>query len=196
MSLFSLEHGKWAYWADFIFYGAAVLVLSITIGVLCPREQWAGSALLALGGWSSWSIIEYGMHRFVLHGLPPFRHWHAKHHQRPTALISAPTLLSASLIAVLVFLPALALGGRWAATAFTLGVLTGYLAYALVHHATHHWRAGNRWSQQRKRWHALHHRHELEGRCYGVTTSLWDHVFGSAPRRVEAPMIARPSSDA
>ena len=133
---------------------------------------------LVLAGLAGWTLLEYALHRFVLHGLRPFSDWHAEHHHRPAALICAPTILSASLIAALVFLPAWALGGLWPACAITLGVLGGYLAYAITHHATHHWRASNRWTRQRKRWHALHHdRHRGPGH-YGVTTSFWDHLLG------------------
>jgi cyclopropane-fatty-acyl-phospholipid synthase len=67
----------------------------------------------------------------------------------------------------------------WQACALTLGVVTGYLAYSVTHHAIHHWRGDNVWLLQRKRWHALHHQDvELAG-CFGVTSGIWDHVFGS-----------------
>ena len=88
------------------------------------------------------------------------------------------------MIATLVFLPALLMSNLWIASAFTLGVLAGYLAYSITHHATHHWRARSPWLLQRKRWHALHHRHADEPACYGVTTDLWDRVFGSTPDKV------------
>ena len=181
MKLFSIEHSKGVYWADFALYASAVSVLSALLLVASPRGQWLVSAGLVALGLASWTVIEYALHRFVLHGVAPFRHWHARHHQRPTALISAPTLLSAGLIATGIFVPALWWGGLWDATAFTLGLLTGYLSYAVVHHATHHARADNAWLARRKRWHARHHHRGTEhGCCYGVTSGLWDHVFGSA----------------
>jgi cyclopropane-fatty-acyl-phospholipid synthase len=116
------------------------------------------------------------LHRFVLHGLEPFLSWHAKHHERPMALMSTPTLLSTSLVALLVFLPAVLAAGFWRASALTLGVTAGYLAYALTHHATHHWRSSGPWMTRRKRWHARHHHMAA---CYGVSSSFWDRVFGS-----------------
>jgi sterol desaturase/sphingolipid hydroxylase (fatty acid hydroxylase superfamily) len=115
----------------------------------------------------------------VLHGLQPFARWHAEHHLRPAALICAPTVLSASLILLLVFLPALVIGGAWPACALSFGLLTGYLAYAITHHATHHWRTDNRWLLRRKRWHARHHSASRNGGHDGVTSGFWDRVFGS-----------------
>ena len=181
MSLFSLEHGKLAYWSDFTFYGVAASALAGWVVFVSPRGHGVESAALVLLGLASWSLLEYVIHRFVLHGIAPFSGWHERHHSRPTALVSAPTVLSATLLASLVFLPALALGGLWASSALFLGVLWGYLAYAVLHHATHHWRAGSAWSRRRKLWHALHHRHVADGCCYGVTSGLWDQVFATGP---------------
>ena len=186
MGLFSLEHSKAAYRADFALYGVSVSALAVFLLAACPRGQRLEIGMLALTGVLSWTAIEYVLHRFVLHGLQPFRGWHEQHHRRPTALICAPTILSATLIATLVFLPALALGGLWRACALTLGVSAGYLAYAVTHHATHHWRGDSAWLKRRKRWHARHH-HEIEQPgCYGVTSGFWDHVCGSAHRPTES----------
>jgi sterol desaturase/sphingolipid hydroxylase (fatty acid hydroxylase superfamily) len=183
VGLFTLEHGKVAYLADFGFYGASIVALAallLAAGQSVPRLE---VVTLVVIGLISWTVIEYGLHRFVFHGVQPFRRWHSQHHQRPRALICTPTLLSAALIAALVYLPALAVVGRWRACGLTLGVLIGYLAYGITHHATHHWRPHNSWLKRRKIWHALHHQHTEQLSCYGVTSSFWDHVFGSIPRQ-------------
>jgi sterol desaturase/sphingolipid hydroxylase (fatty acid hydroxylase superfamily) len=180
MGLLTLEHSRIAYCGDFAFYGAAAAILAIVVNADAADGQQLASAALVLAGLASWTAIEYALHRFVLHGLPPFNRWHAEHHRRPTALIGAPTILSSTLILVLVFVPALLIAGWLYACAFTLGVVTGYLGYAITHHATHHWHSRSTWLKRRKRWHALHHHHVDAPGCYGVTSALWDHVFGSA----------------
>jgi len=187
-NLFKLEHSKAAYRADFALYGMAVAALAVFLLVGGPREQRLETVAFVLAGLVSWTAIEYAMHRFVLHGLQPFRRWHEEHHRRPTALICTPTILSATLIAVLVFFPALLLSDLWRACALTLGLLAGYLGYAITHHAVHHWRTDNAWLQRRKRWHALHHHIEQQG-CYGVTSAFWDHVFGSTCGQVSRPCV-------
>ncbi len=181
MSLLRLEHGKLAYRADFALYTAAVPALAAYLMWAAPRAYGWSALLWVMAGLIGWTAIEYVLHRFVLHGLQPFRAWHEAHHDRPMALICAPTVFSAGLIVVLVFLPAWLIGDLWCACSLTLGLLGGYLAYAVTHHAAHHWRAEGAWLQGRKRWHALHH-HAHHACCYGVTSSLWDHVFGSARR--------------
>jgi len=182
MSLISLEHSKAAYRADFVLYGGAVAAMATVLGVAAPRDHaWTLAAFVGLG-LAGWTLIEYALHRFLLHGLQPFRRWHALHHERPQALICAPTVVSATAITASIFVPALLLGDVWRALALTLGVIAGYLAYAVTHHATHHWRADNAWLRNRKRCHAVHH-HAVQppGAAYGVTSAFWDHVFRSLP---------------
>ena len=179
MGFLTLEHSKVAYRADFALHGSAVLGLASGLIVASPRDQWLELMCVTLLGLLGWTAVEYALHRFLLHGLRPFRDWHAQHHQRPKALIYAPTVLIALCFAAGVALPTWALINEWVACALTLGLLTGYLVYSVTHHATHHWRGDGLWLKRRKRWHALHH-HQVPPACYGVTTAFWDHVFGSA----------------
>lgn len=189
MGAVNLEHSKSAYTADFAFYTLAILAIAVYLTVFSAGNHWTDGINLVLtfiSGLCAWSLVEYLLHRFVLHGLQPFKRWHFEHHIRPTALIGAPTVLSSGLIFTLVFLPAWASMGLQGAAALTLGVLVGYLAYATVHHGVHHWRAKSAWLIKRKRWHALHHHADTAhapGR-YGVSTSLWDHVFATLPSRL------------
>jgi len=74
------------------------------------------------------------------------------------------------------------LGDWWEACALTLGLLIGYLAYAVTHHAIHHWPAHNNWLKTRKRSHALHH-HLRQLGSYGVTSGFWDAVFRAVSGR-------------
>lgn len=179
MGLLTIEHGKTAYAVDFVMYGATVTTLGAFLAIEGPRGQSLEIVGLALLGLASWTLVEYALHRFILHGLQPFRAWHAEHHQRPRALIGTPTMLSGTLIAGLVFLPMLALGDRWSAYAVTFGLVTGYFVYTVAHHAAHHWPAKNSWTRQRKRSHALHHGPGGQLGCFGVTSAFWDVVFGT-----------------
>lgn len=192
MEFFKLELSKLAYQVDFALYGMAVLLLTGFLLVTGARERWPEILARALAGIAGWTGIEYALHRFVLHGLQPFRRWHLLHHQRPMALICTPTIISAILFALLVFLPVLVLGGLLRSCALTVGVLIGYLAYAITHHAVHHWRSDNAWFKQRKRWHALHHGNIEHSGYYGVSSSFWDHVFGSNRRTIMAVGVEKP----
>lgn len=181
MGLLGLEHSKFAYRVDFALYGGVVVALAALLVLAVPRARGVEIASLTVLGLVSWTLIEYLMHRLVLHGLRPFSTWHAEHHRRPTALIYAPTIVSAGAIALLVFTPAWLLSDIWRACAVTLGVLIGYLAYAVTHHATHHWSPTNAWARRRKRWHAMHHGSLARPGYYGVTSGFWDAVFITRP---------------
>lgn len=179
-SVFAIEHGPLAYAVDFVFYGVWTAALALALVVFGLREHPFQLAAIAGTGAIAWTLFEYAIHRFVLHGLRPFSDWHAEHHSRPMALICAPTLVSAALIFGVVLLPALLWIGPLRAGALTLGVLAGYVAYSTMHHAAHHWRPSSRWARACKRRHALHHQHAGRGGHYGVTNGFWDRVFATA----------------
>lgn len=183
MQPINFEHSRAAYDADFALYVAASVSLLGWLVTAGPPALSITLCAYAAAGLAAWTVVEYLLHRFVLHGLRPFSDWHAEHHRRPAALISAPTLLSASLLLGFVFLPAWGLVGLWPAVALSFGVLTGYLFYAVTHHLTHHLRGSrNAWLQRRKRHHALHHGSLCRPGYYGVTSAFWDHVFGTHRR--------------
>lgn len=177
MKVLSIEHSKIAYYADFAIYLAVIMLLPVFLVDFAPAQVLTGIALAVLVGLALWGLIEYAMHRLVFHGIEPFQRMHGEHHRRPQALIATPTLLSAALIMVLVWLPATMLGGLWLGCGVTLGVTAGYFVYGVIHHAVHHWRSRSAWMQQRKRLHAIHH-HFPEVN-YGVTLSIWDRIFHS-----------------
>ena len=181
------EHNKAAYLADFLVYGFTILGLTLLLVFAAPQEQ--GKTLLALSliGLGSWTLLEYFIHRLILHGVQPFQAWHAEHHRRPVALIRTPTILSASLILILVFLPVLVFSNNlWRSCALTLGLLMGYFMYTITHHAIHHWHINNAWLKRRQNWHGMHHDHDEPGR-YGVTSNIWDRVFRTAGQASKKP---------
>ncbi len=186
MSIFSFEHSAWSYRADFLFYLLAVCLLAGFVGWNAPAGQALLMVVLACSGLVVWSGLEYGLHRYVLHGLEPFATWHREHHRRPRALVGASTVLSASLLGGLVLLPAWWWMGSLNASGLFLGVVTGYLGYTMTHHAVHHglFRGAPHfdWLSRQTRWHAQHH-HLSEPCCFGVTTRVWDHLLKTSGRR-------------
>lgn len=182
MTFYKLEHSRVSYFADFAVYLVVIVSASGFLLLVGPPSQRLSITISITGGQIGWTFLEYVLHRFVLHGPEPFRGWHLDHHKRPRALIGTPTVFSAALIAGLVFLPMLMLGGLWMAIGFTLGIAIGYLNYVWTHHAIHHWPVDAAWLKDCKRFHALHH--GSRKRChYGVTTVLWDRVFFSRSAR-------------
>lgn len=179
--LLLIKHSKLAYQLDFAVY--FLLIAGITAYLIASPKQLSTFSMLLciLLGSLSWTLIEYLLHRWVLHHWPPFSAWHAEHHRQPDALICTATVVSLGTIALTVYLPLYWGVSPAVAICFTLGLLIGYLAYAVTHHAIHHWpHPGMPWLKTRQRIHRRHHRFPEHG--FGVTTTVWDHVLGtSAP---------------
>ena len=187
MIFFKPEFSKKAYIADFAVYLIAPVFIFGMLWHFGPHGEWPGIVISIVVGFIGWTLLEYVLHRFVLHGLEPFKRWHAQHHLRPHALIGTPTVLSLTLILVCIFLPALFIENVWLGAGLTLGVLIGYAVYSVTHHAVHHWRANRRWLKRRKQLHAIHH-HGRSACDFGVITSFWDRVFctcGEQPARFD-----------
>jgi cyclopropane-fatty-acyl-phospholipid synthase len=189
MGFLELEHSSTADQADFAFYGLAALGLGVALVAASPMPVWQWLPIVLMG-YAAWGLLEYLLHRFVLHRVQPFRAMHEQHHLRPLARIGTPTLVSAPLFAFGLFAPAWALGGLWPACAWTLGLVIGYLAYAVAHHACHHGRRRTAWIVQQRRWHARHHQRSGAPGCYGVSHRFWDRLFRtSQPLSNAAPSV-------
>lgn len=177
-----MQMNRWSYRADFVVY-PLLIAAALALALRHPRPGPSLSCLVALAaGWLAWTAIEYTLHRWVLHRLPPFRRWHEAHHASPTAYIGTPTWLSGALFVAAWAALAAALP-RATAAGLAAGSMIGYLVYAAIHDAVHHRRAaGGSWLHRAKLRHALHHRAGVHG-PYGVSTLAWDHVFGTLPPR-------------
>jgi len=142
--------------------------------------SWPALIFGTLLGLIVFSLIEYAVHRWLLHDLrSPLFYLHNAHHNDPekTSAFLFPT--SFLLLMPVWFL--FAWGFHFPqASFFLLGLSGGYFYFDTLHHVAH-----TRWTNQfpfrlvRKRWafHKVHHR--IEHSNFGVSTSLWDHVFGT-----------------
>jgi len=174
--------GRIGYYADFYVYPA--LVVSLASAALwhagaSSGTKWISTFLLCL---ALWTLVEYLMHRFVLHHVPYIRDMHDDHHVNELEPIGTPTYLSLGLHALLVFFPVLLVFGFTMASAASSGLMLGYLWYISVHHVLHHWHPTHSgYIYGLKRRHALHH--HFDGTTnFGVTTSFWDQIFGTLRR--------------
>jgi sterol desaturase/sphingolipid hydroxylase (fatty acid hydroxylase superfamily) len=86
---------------------------------------------------------------------------------------AAPSLIIAAALFSLMFL---ALGKN--VFAFFPGFMLGYLIYGSMHYAIHAWNPPFKWMKGLWRNHHLHH-YKNDDRGFGVSSTLWDHVFGT-----------------
>jgi dihydroceramide fatty acyl 2-hydroxylase len=147
----------------------------------------AGLALTAVAGLLVWTLTEYVLHRFAFHypATSKFGKWlvflfHGNHHHDPkdkTRLVMPPSG-SIPIMIALYFLFALFVPAPWIEP-FCAFFMIGYLIYDYIHYATHHFPMKNPVAKYLKHYHLKHHFSGESGR-YGVSSPLWDKVFGSA----------------
>jgi sterol desaturase/sphingolipid hydroxylase (fatty acid hydroxylase superfamily) len=171
--------GRISYYGDFFVYPVAVPALAAAALWFAAAERWPLWLAGFAGGFASWTLIEYILHRFVLHHVPYIKEMHEAQHGNQKALIGTPTWLSAVMMFGIVFLPLFLISDFMIAGAITSGLMLGYLWYVTVHHVVHHWRTEpGTYGFHLKRRHMLHHHFDEKGN-FGVTSGFWDKVFGT-----------------
>jgi sterol desaturase/sphingolipid hydroxylase (fatty acid hydroxylase superfamily) len=162
-----------------LWYSAAVLGFSIL-----------NSALIFLGGMFFWSLFEYIMHRFVFHYIAHTERGkkinyvlHGNHHEYPRDkqrlfMPAVPSLILASSIFAFMYFITILFGANNYVFAFFPGFMIGYLIYGTMHYAIHAWNPPFKWMKGLWRNHHLHH-YKQDHRGFGVSSTLWDHVFGT-----------------
>jgi sterol desaturase/sphingolipid hydroxylase (fatty acid hydroxylase superfamily) len=150
--------------------------------------SWAVVVGVFVGAMFCWTLFEYIMHRFAFHYVserPRIQRivyvMHGNHHEFPRDkerlfMPPVPSLILATAVFGLEYL----LLGRLAFPFFP-GFLLGYLVYGSMHFAIHAWNPPFRWMKPLWRNHHLHH-YKNDERGFGVSTSFWDHVFGTMNR--------------
>ncbi len=134
-----------------------------------------------------WTFVEYIMHRFVFHYMPPDKPWamrmhfifHGVHHDYPSDAkrLVLPPSVSIPLAMAFYFLFKAILPPN-DIFGFFPGFILGYLFYDISHYAIHHFNfKGNIWKKV-KQHHMLHHYQDPE-KGYGVSSPLWDKIFRS-----------------
>jgi sterol desaturase/sphingolipid hydroxylase (fatty acid hydroxylase superfamily) len=140
---------------------------------LLPVPWWdAAAGVVAL------TLVEYVVHRWVFHGAgrwAPARYdaIHGAHHRLPADPGRRLVPLTHSL-------PVAALAYALVPSGVLAGMLLGYLAYEVAHTISH-LRGPLRWPLSAIRRHHARHHGPRDDRAFGVTSPLWDRVFGTMP---------------
>ena len=141
-----------------------------------------------------WTPTEYLLHRFVFH-YRPRNAWqervtflfHGIHHAQPqikTRLVMPPAVsfpMAAVIYGLLYGVVGVLLEAPGWVDGLTSGLLMGYLVYDITHYATHHFAMRGGVLKFLKRYHMQHH-YKTPDQRFGVSSPLWDWVFGTLPR--------------
>jgi sterol desaturase/sphingolipid hydroxylase (fatty acid hydroxylase superfamily) len=132
-----------------------------------------------------WTLLEYVVHRYVFHYEPKTRigktlHFiiHGVHHDYPNdaSRLVMPPIISVPMAVLFYFIFTFAF--RSFAPPISAGFAFGYVCYDTIHFATHHFAMKSRVGLWLKHYHLRHHYKDDET-GYGVSSPLWDYVFGT-----------------
>lgn len=155
----------------------------------------------------TWSLLEYLIHRGLGHSRiakkNPFGTEHTAHHSRGHYF--GPTWKKA--LAAVVFMALIAPLSVWVAgpshgLAYAGGLIGFYVVYEVLHRALHVWEGVGPFGRWARRHHFYHHFHD-PSLNHGVTSPIWDIVFGTrkvvkdavvVPEKLAMPWLVDPAS--
>jgi len=142
--------------------------------------------ILFFFGMILWTLAEYVLHRFVFHWNAKSRAgkyfvflFHGLHHddpQDPTRLVMPP--VPAILIVSLLWMLFSAIFPYKYIDVIMAYFLIGYLCYDYIHYATHHFPMTSPIGKYLRKYHLQHH-YSGEKSKYGVSSPVWDYIFGT-----------------
>ncbi len=168
-----------------------IIIAMLYYGIAYRQLSIGRCLLLFAGGILTWTLFEYFIHRYLFHFVAESPRaqklvytLHGIHHEYPRdreRLFMPPI---PSLVVATIFFTAFKLIFGWGVFAFFPGFLVGYLVYGSMHYAIHAF-APPRFMKALWRNHHLHH-YKYHDKGFGVSSILWDVVFGTMPKKEEA----------
>jgi 4-hydroxysphinganine ceramide fatty acyl 2-hydroxylase len=145
--------------------------------------------LLFAGGILFFTFLEYVLHRYLFHMNTDTEmrkkiqyNIHGLHHDYPKDKdrLAMPVIASVTLAIVLYTTFYFAMGIN--VYGFLSGVMVGYSTYLLVHYVVHAYPPPKNFLKELWVNHAIHHYKEGD-HAYGVSSPLWDYIFGTMPKK-------------
>ncbi|XP_078437504.1 fatty acid hydroxylase 1 [Wolffia australiana] len=159
---------------------------SIAMGHTAPEVL-----AMVLFGVFIWTLLEYMLHRFLFH-IETKSYWantahyliHGCHHKHPMdglRLVFPPAATAILCIPLFYFIKALATQST--TPALFAGGLLGYVIYDCTHYYLHHGQPSKDPARGLKKYHLNHH-FRIQDKGFGITSSIWDRIFGTLPSAI------------
>jgi sterol desaturase/sphingolipid hydroxylase (fatty acid hydroxylase superfamily) len=134
-------------------------------------------AIAFVAGMFAWTLVEYVIHGVLAHAhRTVVTRLHDVHHRDPRAVFAMRSWIPAALVLALGF----ARFGLTPAMLFVGGLAGGFVAYELVHYRIHFASPACALEARLRARHLAHHVRKPDA-IFGVTTPIWDVVFGTEP---------------
>jgi sterol desaturase/sphingolipid hydroxylase (fatty acid hydroxylase superfamily) len=135
-------------------------------------------------GLAAWSLLEYAVHGWLGHVFPTFvAPIHDVHHRDPAAVFAIGVWVPLMLLWIVTLV---SLGWHPGAV-FISGIVVGFAFYEVIHYRIHFSRPLSKLESTLRARHLYHHLINPNS-CFGVTSPLWDIIFGTddtAARNIE-----------
>jgi sterol desaturase/sphingolipid hydroxylase (fatty acid hydroxylase superfamily) len=165
------------------YYGGIAADLSLSVVAIIAGfalgDRVVFGLIAMLVGMVWYSLCEYGIHRWLYHtGANIVVALHARHHADPDLVYGPPFYYSLTIAFVHGALIG-AVAGAPLGLVFGGAMLFGYGQQSAIHHAAHRYPHVDVLGAHSglRRHHAVHHRGGASN--FGVSTTLWDRVFGT-----------------
>jgi len=149
-------------------------------------SSWTAIILSALCGLFFFSLIEYVVHRWLLHDRRSVLFsLHGEHHENPEK--TSAFFFPAGLVLLMSVWLVLTRGLHFQdASYFLAGFSAGNFYFDTLHHVEHTTRINQipfRWLKRKWAFHSVHH--GLDHSNFGVITPFWDYVFGTHQNQIK-----------
>ncbi len=184
------------------FFYPLQLVVAVALSLRSiPPLQAAVSVALGL---SAWTLVEYLVHRYILHGRFPdgpgvrhvlhrqFDHLHLAHHARPWDGNHVNGTLKDTLGPSSAFMAfGFVVGMKSGLPVFFASLMLGYILEEWVHHAVHFCNLRNPYFRYIKRHHLFHHSPRGSEVGFGLTSGAWDFLVGTRIPRTDRERLCK-----
>jgi sterol desaturase/sphingolipid hydroxylase (fatty acid hydroxylase superfamily) len=130
-----------------------------------------------VAGLFAWTLLEYVIHGVLAHSHRTFvTPLHNEHHVDPRAVFAMRAWIPTAIVLIVL----LTIFGMVPGVIFLFGIVAGFAVYEWLHYRIHFATPANAFEARLRARHLAHHMKEPDA-IFGVTTRLWDVVFGTEP---------------
>jgi sterol desaturase/sphingolipid hydroxylase (fatty acid hydroxylase superfamily) len=130
-----------------------------------------------VAGLFAWTLLEYIIHGVLAHSHRTFvTPLHNEHHVDPRAVFAMRAWIPTAVVLIVLS----AIFGIAPAMIFLFGIVAGFAVYEWLHYRMHFALPSNAVEARLRARHLAHHLREPDA-IFGVTTPIWDIVFGTEP---------------
>jgi len=143
-------------------------------------------ALIFIAGLFAWTLVEYVIHGVLGHSHRTFvTGLHNVHHRDPRAVFAMRAYIPTAVVLIVLSITF----GTAPGMILLFGIVAGFAVYEFIHYRIHFATPSCAAEERLRARHLAHHVKEQDA-IFGVTTRIWDVVFGTEPEPARMRALA------